>query len=74
MSRWLRDPLLVAGVLVGVFLVLAGAGTLITAPWQYYGNTAVTGLRIVGAIGTVLIGIGLVYLAWGHEWWQARQS
>lgn len=74
MSRWLEDPLLSIAVVVGVILVLAGLGTLVTAPWRYYGSTAVTVLRIVGTIGTILVGIGLIYVAWGREWWAARQA
>lgn len=68
------DPLVILGVLVGGFLIAVGLGTLITAPWQYYGSTAVTVLRIIGTLGTILIGIGMIYVAWGHEWWAARKA
>lgn len=74
MVRWLDEPLVVVGVLVGAFLILAGGGTLVTAPWRYYGSTAVSILRIAGAVGTVLIGIGMIYLAWGQERWSARRA
>lgn len=74
MSRWVDDPLVPLGVLVGTFLVLAGLGTAITAPWQYYGDTRVTILRILGTIGIVLIGLGLIYVAWGATWLAERRT
>lgn len=74
MATWMDDPLEPLGVLVGIFLVIAGLGTLVTAPWAYYGSTGVTILRIVGTIGTILIGIGLLYVAWGAEWVAARRA
>ncbi len=72
MTRWTTDPLVPLGVLVGAFLVLAGVGTLVTAPWEYYGSTGVTVLRLVGTVGMILVGIGLVYDAWGTDWRAVR--
>ena len=66
--------LLTIGLLVGLFLIVAGLGTLVTAPWQYHGSTAVTILRIVGTIGTILIGLGLVYLSWGEAFLARRKA
>lgn len=74
MATWTDDPLEPLGVLVGVFLVIAGLGTLVTAPWAYHGSTGVTILRIVGTIGTILIGLGLLYVAWGAEWVATRRA
>ena len=74
MTRLTEDPLLFGGVLVGGFLLLAGLGTLVTAPWQYYGSTGVTILRIVGTLGMILIGVGLLYVAWGVDWMAARDA
>lgn len=74
MSTWTEDPLLPLGLLVGGFLIIAGIGTLVTAPWQYHGSTTVAILRILGTIGTILIGLGLIYVAWGAEWLSARRS
>ena len=68
------DPLVPLGVFGGLFLILVGVGTLATAPWQYYGSTTVTVLRIAGTIGTILIGLGLIYVAWGMEWLAARRA
>lgn len=74
MTRWPADPLVPLGVLVGLFLIAVGVGTLVTAPWQYYGSQAVTILRIIGTIGTILIGIALIYVVWVHDWLAARRS
>lgn len=74
MASWTDDPLLPLGVLVGAFLVVAGLGTLITRPWIYHGSTAVTVLRIVGTIGTIAVGVGFIYVAWGAEWVAARRA
>ena len=73
-ARWLEDPLVPLGIATGLFLIAAAVGTLVTQPWQYHGSTAVTILRIVGTIGTLLVGIGLIYVAWGHEWRSARRA
>ena len=74
MSRVTEDPVMVMGVVVGVILIGAGVGTLVTAPWQYYGSSAVTVLRILGTVGTILIGLGLLYFSWGMEWLDARNA
>lgn len=66
--------LMTIGLLVGLVLIVAGLGTLVTAPWQYHGSTTVTILRIFGTLGTILIGIGLVYLAWGEEFLARRKA
>ena len=74
MSRWSDDPLVPIGVAVGVFLILVGLGTLLTAPWQWQPSTTVTILRILGTLGTILIGVGLIYIAWGMKWIEARRA
>lgn len=74
MSKWTADPLVPLGVIVGAFLILAGIGTLVTAPWQYQGSTLVTILRILGTLGTILIGLGLIYVVWGAQWLSARRA
>lgn len=72
MSTLTDDPLALVGLLVGGFLIVAALGTLLTAPWQWYGSTTVTVLRILGTIGMLLIGVGLLYVAWGAEWMAKR--
>lgn len=72
MSTLTEDPLLPLGLLVGAFLIVAGIGTLATTPWQYHDSQLVTILRIAGTIGMMLVGIGLVYVAWGAEWLASR--
>lgn len=74
MASLTNDPLVPLGIVVGLFLVAAGLGTLITAPWQYHGSQAVTVLRIAGTVGTILIGIGLIYLVWAQDWLARRRS
>ena len=74
MSSWTEDPLIPIGVVVGAFLIVAGIGTLVTAPWQHQGSTLVAVLRILGTVGTILIGIGLIYVVWGHQWIAARRA
>ena len=74
MVRWTADPLTPIGVLVGVLLVVGAFGTFVTAPWQYHGSTAVTVLRIAGTIGMLLIGVGLIYVAWGASWIANRRA
>lgn len=74
MQGWREDPLTPLGVLVGLFLVLAAVGTLVTAPWAYSGSTTVSVLRIVGTIGTLAVGVGLVYVAWGAEYLATRRA
>lgn len=57
------DDLDAFGVLVGVFLVLVGVGTLVGMPWQYSGSgSLVTVFQILGTVLTVALGGGLVWL------------
>lgn len=74
MSTLSDDPLVPLGLLVGGFLIVAAIGTLVTAPWQWYGSTRVSVLRISGTIGMLLIGVGLIYIAWGAEWIAQRRA
>ena len=74
MSRWTDDPLIPIGIVVGAFLIVAGISTLVTAPWQHQGQTLVTLLRILGTIGTILIGLGLIYVVWGAQWLSTRRA
>ncbi|MFC7044342.1 hypothetical protein ACFQH6_01995 [Halobacteriaceae archaeon GCM10025711] len=57
------DRLGLLGTLAGAFLVLAGLGTLVGMPWQYSGGGAGVAVgQILGAIATVAVGAGLVWL------------
>ncbi|POG55204.1 hypothetical protein [Haloferax marisrubri] len=52
-------------VAVGVFLVLVGLGTLVSAPWRYAGGgsvVAVAALQILGSLSSVVIGAGVAWL------------
>lgn len=68
------EPIHLISVLVGVVLIVAGVGTLATAPWQYYGSATVTVLRILGTVGMMVIGVGIIYVAWGQEWMSTRRE
>lgn len=52
------------GIGLGVYLLLAGAATLVGMPWQYAdGGIALAALRILGAVIAVAGGAALVWLA-----------
>lgn len=57
-----EDRLEVLGLAVGAFLVLAGIGTVLGAPWQYRASTLAAVVQVVGALGTAAVGAGLVWL------------
>jgi len=63
----LRDrydwPLKPLGAVVGVFLVLAGLGTIVGAPWATSISAAVGIVQVVGALLMAALGVGLVYLS-----------
>lgn len=62
--KTVRDRLDAIGVVVGVFVMLVGIGTLWGQPWQYsVGGVLVPLLTVVGSLGAVAIGAGMVYLA-----------
>ena len=62
--KTVRDRLDAIGVVVGVFVVLVGLGTLWGQPWQYSaGGVIVPLLKVVGSLGAIAIGAGMVYLA-----------
>lgn len=56
------DRLQGVGVLVGVFLVLAGLGTLAGTPWNNSETLLVGVGSAVGSVLTVGIGVALAYL------------
>ncbi|WP_232687007.1 hypothetical protein [Halobacterium zhouii] len=56
------DKLDALGVLVGVFVALAGLGTLVGMPWQYTSGAVTMVLQILGALATVALGVGLAWL------------
>ena len=62
------DKLEPLGIAAGVFLVLAGLGTLAGAPWATNPETVAVVVQIIGALATVALGAGLAYLSWtGRE-------
>jgi hypothetical protein len=57
------DRLEPVGVGVGVFLVLVGLTTVAGMPWTTKATMAAAVVQIVGALGTVGVGVGLVWLS-----------
>lgn len=55
------DRLELLGVLAGAFLVLAGLGTVAGQPWTTAGSGAVAGIRVLGAVLAIAVGVGLVW-------------
>lgn len=51
------------GLVVGVFLVLAGLGTVVGQPWARVSNVGVAGVQILGALVAIGIGVLLVLLS-----------
>lgn len=56
------DRLEPLGIAVGAFLVLYGISIVVGMPWTVKSLPA-AGLQIVGALGTMAIGVGLAYLS-----------
>lgn len=56
------DRLEVLGVAVGVFLVLAGLGSLLGAPWDTNPNTLALLLQLLGIALSVAVGVALIAL------------
>jgi len=56
------DTLEVLGVLVGVFLVLAGLGTVAGTPWETARGTAAAALRVLGALVAAVLGLALIWI------------
>ncbi|MDR5656577.1 MAG: hypothetical protein ACQEQJ_06080 [Halobacteriota archaeon] len=63
MTRF-QDRLTVVGLLVGVFVLVVGLGTLLGQPWQYAaGGAPVMVLQLLGALGALVIGGFLLSLS-----------
>lgn len=56
------DRLDLLSVVVGVFLVLVGVGTITGMPWQTNLNAFVSVFQLLGIAGTIVIGVGLAWL------------
>ena len=63
-KNWLtiQDRLELFGVLAGAFVVLVGLGTLVGMPWTQYDSLAITIGRIIGTLGTIAVGLGIIWL------------
>lgn len=62
------DALEPLGVAAGAFLVLAGLGTVLGAPWATNPDLLAVFVNVIGSLATVALGVGLAYLSWtGRE-------
>jgi uncharacterized membrane protein YkgB len=57
------DRLEVVGTAIGILLVLIGLATIAGAPWATKISAAAAVLQIGGALATVAVGAGLVWLS-----------
>ena len=57
------DRLEPVGIAVGVLLVLVGVATIAGAPWATKISAAAAALQVVGAVGTAVVGVLLVWLS-----------
>lgn len=56
------------GIAAGTFLVLAGLGTVVGAPWTTNPDGLAVAIQILGSLATAALGAGLAYLSWtGRE-------
>lgn len=56
------DRLQVLGTAGGAFVALVGLGTLLGTPWTTAAGAAPAAVQVVGALLTVALGVGLVWL------------
>jgi len=56
------DRLEPVGVATGVFLVVMSLLAVVAMPWSTNGSVAVSIFQLLGMLGTVAIGVGLVWL------------
>lgn len=61
------DTLEPLGVAAGAFLVLIGLGTLLGAPWATNPNLGPVVITVLGALLSIVIGLGLASLSWTSE-------
>lgn len=57
-----EDRLELIGIGVGAFLVLVGLGTLVGQPWTQTVSTLAWVAQVVGALLSIAVGAGLVWL------------
>lgn len=58
-----RDRLTLVSTLTGLFLIAVVLVTVVGQPWQYVQGTGIAAVQILGAVVTLGIGIGTVWLA-----------
>jgi len=57
MSATFDDGLEPLGLVVGVFLVLVGIGTIVGQPWAQMSNAAAAGGQVFGALMAIVVGV-----------------
>lgn len=56
------DRLEILGIAAGAFLVLTGLGTIAGLPWQTAQSVLVGVVQVMGALLTIAVGAGLVWV------------
>lgn len=62
-----EDRLEVLGLLVGLFLAVAGVGTLLGQPWATAGSTTIALIQLVGIVVAVAVGIVTILVTQSKE-------
>lgn len=57
-----EDRLELFGLATGVLLVLVGLGTVAGMPWTHKASIGAAAFQVLGALATVAVGAGLVWL------------
>jgi len=63
----IEDRLTAVGVVLGVFVIVAGLGTLLGLPWTTTEDTAAAAIQMVGIVVTIAIGVVLLGLTYADE-------
>jgi hypothetical protein len=62
-----EDTLELLGVLLGVFVVVVGVGSLVGTPWTTTEDTTAAAVQTVGIFLTIAVGVVLVVVAYTGE-------
>ena len=63
----IEDRLSLLGLLVGVFVVVVGLGTLLGTPWTTTESSTAVVVQLVGIVATVAVGVVLILVTYVDE-------